>query len=170
MKSLKTGLTQGWCLEPDELDKVATAWPHLETLMLGAEFASSHIPRIDHTHILDLLRRCPGLTSLGLRFDATRVGTRTRTLAQEEVGELGDANDTVVYGGPACGSRLRTLSVCDSPIYSPGRVIAFFGYHCRFLKTVNFFENSSDEGGDVLLCAYSERWEVVTSFFYSSWS
>lgn len=102
-------------LTPREVTLVPTWWPRIRHLDLCPTYPSQgRIPSIDHTHLLDIVRGCPLLRFLGLRFDATQIPGKHQ-------------GDVEVF-------RLETLKVGESPIVSPSRVAAFLKRHFPHLK------------------------------------
>jgi hypothetical protein len=104
-RSLKhLGLAFGGVMDvnPELLRRIPTAcqWPQIRSLSLCGPYSDSRIPAINHTHVLSLLRECPTIDTLSLKFDTARI-------SGPEIEEYGTF------------PSLRELEVEDSPIYSP---------------------------------------------------
>jgi hypothetical protein len=134
---------------PEEVALYPTYWPNISKLKLSVEleFLDGRLPRINHTHIMELLSKCKNLHTLGLRFDATGVKT----------GEHFSAVD---------GNQLTALFVGDSPMYSLERVSAFLALHFPRLKALYSCTPDTSEGVLMYLGESSfgmgvHRWKLV---------
>lgn len=125
-----------WEMEVKNLSNITVAWPHIERLYLcNTASSEGRMPCINHRHIVEILRDCRSLVSLGLRFDTTHITGEELT--------------------PATPSRLQHLHVGDSPIVSPSLVIKFLKAQCPGLQSIaaSFLGDADD-----IRC---KRWIVV---------
>ncbi|KAJ3537504.1 hypothetical protein NMY22_g5563 [Coprinellus aureogranulatus] len=126
-------------LSPREIGLIPTWWPRIRHLDLCQQYPSEgRTPAIDHTHLLELVRGCPLLRFLGLRFDTTGIP-----------GEHQDHVETF---------RLEVLRVSGSPIVSPSRVAAFIRIHFPRLAKLDFKYNAVVEREPTLV---DRRWAAV---------
>ncbi|KAJ3518884.1 hypothetical protein NMY22_g13457 [Coprinellus aureogranulatus] len=138
LETLTVWLSKPLQLGPQDIERMGTAWPNMHRLDLCASFPSfGRLPAIDHTHLLSLLRGCPSIRYLGLRFDATRIG---------------ETDDDGTF-------LLRTLRVGGSPICSPSRVVGFIRKH--FPKLEELDDTPVDEVDDARFTMLEKRWGTV---------
>ncbi|KAJ3514213.1 hypothetical protein NMY22_g14816 [Coprinellus aureogranulatus] len=144
LETLHIALSAGVCLTPAYADSIPKAWPKIEKLKLGVRYPDSRIPLIDHTHLRAIIRGCPSLQTLGVRFDATK------------------AKGEEHFPGSLVFERLL---VGDSPIYHPARVATYLRSLCPNLQEVIYLEN--DERADNgFATMYEIRWSEVCSAIY----
>ncbi|KAF6763696.1 hypothetical protein DFP72DRAFT_1059755 [Ephemerocybe angulata] len=106
LRTLKIQISETIQLTPLQATQIPMYWPHIQELILCGSQLYYQPPLIDHSHILSIMASCRALTSVGLRFDSTRV----------------TGNET----SPTSLSRIRAFHVdCLSPILSPSRVLKF---------------------------------------------
>jgi hypothetical protein len=120
---LEINLVQDVWPTPEEVtQQFPIFWPNICSLKLSVDpdLPGHRLPRIDYTHVMELLRACRNIKILGLRFDATGIQTGEKVTGLD-------------------GNRLTALYVGDSPIYSPGRVIVFLYDHFPELKRLYTF-------------------------------
>ncbi|KAJ2924376.1 hypothetical protein H1R20_g12709, partial [Candolleomyces eurysporus] len=113
-------------LTSEQATTIPSAWPRIEKLVLNATRGvpmRTACPHIDHTHLTSILRGCPNLRVLGVRFDATQI-------REEQHNRSG--NEEEEYVDWQCG--LEKFDVGDSPILSPSPVVAFLTAHCPSLR------------------------------------
>jgi hypothetical protein len=136
-------------LTPEQAMKIPAAWPHIEKLSLGVRTrAPIRSPRIDHTHIAAILRGCPNLRCLQIRFDASQI-------QEEQHHSVENVEDADWKSG------LEEIHVGDSPILSPSLVAAFLTVHCPSLKRLHFCTCGDEETRQNLFSEYEERWRTV---------
>ncbi|KAF5332811.1 hypothetical protein D9611_005258 [Ephemerocybe angulata] len=123
---------------PDQAMRMSKAFPKMTRLHLRCHsFYSSFPPLIDHTHLLAILKGCPALKSLNIRFDATRI--------------------TGLESVPGFSSSLSKLHVGDSHICSPTRVADFINANLEALDELTSYDNGCFGGYNI----FHERWKVV---------
>ncbi|RXW19728.1 hypothetical protein EST38_g6122 [Candolleomyces aberdarensis] len=146
---LEVNLVEDVWPTPEEVTQQFPAfWPNISSLKLSVDpdILDHRLPRINYTHIMELLRACRNIRTLGLRFDATGIRRG------EKITEVD-------------GSRLSALFVGDSPIYSPERVSEFLGEHFPQLEGLHTF--TSEESiermytDEMPLPMYTHRWVEV---------
>jgi hypothetical protein len=139
-----------WPIPEEVTQRFPASWPNISSLKLSVDpdFLDHRLPRIDHTHVVELLRACRNIRTLGLRFDATGIQIGEKIAGLE-------------------GNRLSTLYVGDSPIYSPGRVAGFLGVHfpelerlCTF-TSIESYERARAEP-ELPVPMYIYRWMDVS--------
>jgi hypothetical protein len=139
-------------LTSEQAMKIPAAWPHIEKLSLGARtwapIRTASCPRIDHTHIAAILRGCPNLRCLQIRFDASQI--------QEEQHHSAENVEDAYWK-----SGLEEMHVGDSPIVSPSRVAAFLTVHCPSLERFHFCTCGDEETRQNLFSGYEELWGTV---------
>jgi hypothetical protein len=123
-------------LTPEEVKMIPIVWPNIEELSLLSSCAY-RIPRIDHTHLLELTYNCRHLQTLEFTFDATKITGEERHLARPGL----------------AAARIDTLSVDHSPIESPSQVATFLALHYPDLKRLWYEQSSPDP--------YAKRWWAV---------
>lgn len=98
----------------DELEDLATKWPHLETLLLNAEplFLDEAAFTLDLRALLPFARHCPRLRHLGLYINATEAEIPSSYTPLEPF------------------SALRTLSVGTSHVRDTSAVATFLSRIC----------------------------------------
>ncbi|TEB32537.1 hypothetical protein FA13DRAFT_1731744 [Coprinellus micaceus] len=103
----------------EEIGKFTETWPRLQHLDLcPMQYSRGLVPTLDHNDLLKFLQALPLLRYLGLRFDATQLGSD--------------------QGPPALGPfQLRTLRVGESPIRSPSRVVKYLKDHFPDLEELD---------------------------------
>lgn len=125
---------------PRDATLISTSWPLLHYLDI-CPFIPSHgrTPNIQHTDVLTILRGCPALRILGVRFDATHI------TGQEDP--------------PLLPFRLKTFYVGESPICSPSSVANFFETHLPYLEKLdaNYILPSNVSRPNML----DKRWAAV---------
>ncbi|KAF6741111.1 hypothetical protein DFP72DRAFT_1119850 [Ephemerocybe angulata] len=144
LRRLTIQIAQTIQLTPLQVTQIPVSWPHIEELILCGPALYYQPPLIDHTHILSVMASCRSLTTIGLRFDSTRI----------------TGNET----SPTSLSRIRAFHVdCLSPIVSPSRVLKFMS--ANFSKTMPFLlqNGSSFEEHDTAPQPIGsfQRWEAV---------
>ncbi|KAJ3534016.1 hypothetical protein NMY22_g7097 [Coprinellus aureogranulatus] len=126
-------------LSPRETALIPTWWPHIQHLDICQQYPSlGRMPAIDHTHLLDLVRGCPLLRYLGLRFDTTQIPGK--------------------HQDPVEIFRLEVLRVGESPIVSPSRVAAFLKRHFPRLEKLDFDYETVMQRETTIL---DKRWAAV---------
>lgn len=137
LEILSIGLPYTLHVTPAVIADIPICWPRLRHLHLCPFLSTSCPPSINHTHILDLSQRLPGLEALGIQFDATWV-----------TGQEG------VVGQP---SQLRRLHVGRSPICSPSAVLSLLRSNFPKLKSlrIHYTARPKDDG------LFKERWQAV---------
>lgn len=141
LESLTMQSKGGVHLTPDVVDSIVSAWPRMRHLDLCPTYPSfGRIPSIDHTHLLPILRGCPSLDFLGLRFDTTQMAAKEQATGQPST------------------FRLRTLRVGESPICSPARVVEFLQRHFPVLTKLDRSYDSIPGRSPTML---DKRWASV---------
>ncbi|KAJ3518441.1 hypothetical protein NMY22_g13677 [Coprinellus aureogranulatus] len=126
-------------LSPREAALIPTWWPHIRHLDLCQQYPSlGRMPAIDHTHLLDLVRGCPLLRYLGLRFDTTQIPGK--------------------HQGPVETFQLEVLRAGESPIVSPSRVAGFLKRHFPRLEKLDFDYETVVQRETTIL---DKRWAAV---------
>ncbi|KAF6761375.1 hypothetical protein DFP72DRAFT_842932 [Ephemerocybe angulata] len=139
LKDLTIHVPEHVKVTPMLLSQIPAAWPKIVSLYLDDFLqGAGRIPLIDHTHVTSLLKGVPSIRHLGIVFDATKI---TDSVSNSD--------------GPF---PLLTLSVGDSTIYSPSRVLAWI--KARFPKLNNL--NSVDSMNEAL-DRQSKRWLRVVN-------
>ncbi|KAF6748338.1 hypothetical protein DFP72DRAFT_916445 [Ephemerocybe angulata] len=109
-------------LTPEQAMQMSRSFPNMTHLQLSWDsFYNSFPPLIDHTHLLAILRGCPALATLKVRFDATRISG--------------------LESNPGFTSRVTQLHVGDSLICSPTRVAAFVTANFGALEKLSAYKN-----------------------------
>jgi hypothetical protein len=136
-------------LTPEHADLIPTVWSRIERLVLNTTMNDSWTlsPRIDHTHLTNILRGCSRLRVLGVRFNATLI-------KDEPSSSLGPTKEWEWVA-----STLEELQVGDSPILSPSRVVAFLRVHCPAIKKLEHAGYRHPGQGSLIL--YDKRWKDV---------
>ncbi|KAK7001358.1 hypothetical protein R3P38DRAFT_3048711 [Favolaschia claudopus] len=152
--ALQTGY--GIDIDNDFINKIAEAWPQLETLSLSPKFqASVYIPQVTLAGLIPLAQNCRCLTSLTLVLNATVLDIHPR----ERPGN-GISNEALVK-----------LDVVESPISSPAAVASFLSAIFPELQQVLSRE---DEERNTLAPHWEEdveKWDMVgdlVQFFAST--
>ncbi|KAJ2924375.1 hypothetical protein H1R20_g12707, partial [Candolleomyces eurysporus] len=143
-------------LTPAQVEIIPAAWPQIEELVLNADSWGSvwtARPRIDHTHLTTMLRGCPNLHVLGIRFDATQIGREqhNQSPAQEE-------KEDVEW---QCG--LEELLVSDSPILSSSQMAAFLTAHVPRLRKLYCSRPYPPTANAEFFTEHKQRWKDVAS-------
>ncbi|KAF6753279.1 hypothetical protein DFP72DRAFT_849282 [Ephemerocybe angulata] len=137
LKQLTIHVPEHVKITPMLLSQIPTAWPKMVTLYIDDYVqAAGRIPLIDHTHVSTLLKRAPSIRHLGIVFDATKI-----------TDSVSNSN------GPF---PLLILSVGDSAIYSPSRVLAWIKNQfpeLENLRSIAYMNEALDR--------QSKRWERV---------
>ncbi|KAJ2927026.1 hypothetical protein H1R20_g10043, partial [Candolleomyces eurysporus] len=136
-------------LTPEHAEMIPTVWSRIGTLILNTTMTDSWTlsPRIDHTHLTTILRGCPRLRVLGVRFNAIQI-------KDEPSSSLGRPREW-----EWATSTLEELWVGDSPILSPSRVAAFLRVHCPAMKKLEYSRYSDPLQGSLIW--YDQRWKDV---------
>ncbi|KAF5337256.1 hypothetical protein D9611_002913 [Ephemerocybe angulata] len=104
----------------EDIPAIRDAWPKMCSLnLLPTQACHSRIPAINHTHVLEILKGCPNLDILALRFDTTQ-------LTDEEA----EAD---------CKFDLGILCVGASPIWSPSIVAKFIRSYFPDLRRLGVY-------------------------------
>jgi hypothetical protein len=132
-------------LSPSKLSEIPEWWPRLQHLDLCTGHpCRGRMPTLDHTHLLELLRRCPSLRFLGLRFDTTQLRPGDDTQGATET------------------FRLETLRVGESPICSPFQVATFIRKYFPTLKKLDMYYVPEADAQPSAECALlNKRWAAV---------
>ncbi|KAF7313054.1 hypothetical protein MKEN_00990500 [Mycena kentingensis (nom. inval.)] len=133
-------LTDGLLLD------IAGAWGGtLQHLQLQPEELAHESKDVTLSGVYELVQRCPRLSYLTLRLDATRLPPAVLMPASEE---------------------LLSLEVCDSPIEDPEGVARFLTSAFPSLKVLRYYSDDMDVPADaapqvVAAKAFEKRWEKV---------
>ncbi|TEB32529.1 hypothetical protein FA13DRAFT_1709068 [Coprinellus micaceus] len=132
-------------LSPSKLSEILEWWPCLQHLDLCTGHpCRGQMPALDHTHLLELLRRCPSLRFLGLRFDTTQLRPGDDTQGATET------------------FRLETLRVGESPICSLFQVATFIRKYFPTLKKLDMYYVPEADAQPSAECALlNKRWAAV---------
>ncbi|KAF5334537.1 hypothetical protein D9611_013788 [Ephemerocybe angulata] len=140
LKSLEISIDKNICLTRAEASQIPTCWPEIRDLKLWCH-SWRDVAVIDHTDILSILRGCPGLKSLALRFDAS-------TITGDELGPTTSA------------FRLHSLLLDgDIPISSPSRVLQFLQTVFSTQHLILSFVEGGLQNRETLL--FQQRWKLV---------
>ncbi|KAF6749330.1 hypothetical protein DFP72DRAFT_1173686 [Ephemerocybe angulata] len=124
----------------DEANKIADAWPQLQSLCLAPTgYRCNRVPSINHKHLVHLLKKLRRLMFLGLQFDTTQL-TDHEPLPTEE-------------------SSLKSFLVGASPICSPSRVVTFIKANIPNLEELYLGYKGS--GSNPQTTMLDKRWDVV---------
>ncbi|KAF6741767.1 hypothetical protein DFP72DRAFT_229186 [Ephemerocybe angulata] len=120
LAKLKLCFEGGVQVRAEDIPAIRDAWPEMCSLdLLPTEGCRSRMPVINHTHVLEILKGCPNLNLLALRFDTTQ-------LTDEEA----EAD---------CQFDLGTLCVGASPICSPSIVAKFIRSYFPELRILGVY-------------------------------
>jgi hypothetical protein len=141
-------------LGDDELERMALAWPKLDSLNLilhGARPTTTPPPRITLHGLATLLKHCPMRSELTLVLDARNIGTPI----------VNDRTDDI------CNRMITRLDVNDSPIGDPGDVARFLYRILPNLEGIDMCYGSRYAHYDVaqlspLAQDYYSRWTDVS--------
>jgi hypothetical protein len=73
LRGVQLSFMDGIWLTQEQTEAIPTAWPNIQCFRLHNDYDSSRIPRVNHTHLLQLAYRCRELRSLGFPFDASQI-------------------------------------------------------------------------------------------------
>ncbi|KAF5332698.1 hypothetical protein D9611_005275 [Ephemerocybe angulata] len=137
LQELSLNLVAPIRLSPDGIEQIIMSFREIEKLELhrGIYPTFRPPPLVDHTHLIALLQGRTSLKALAMPLDMSKAN-----------------------GEKACGApfALTKLSVGDSPIYSPSKVVAFLKANCPGVKALSY-ARCSESGASI----FSRRWEVV---------
>ncbi|KAF5313383.1 hypothetical protein D9611_008459 [Ephemerocybe angulata] len=155
LETLSLNILVGVNLNSDDIKAIIENFPQLVKLKVDTGAFDSRLPRIDHTHVLQLLYKLPHLKKLGLRFDATSI---PRDQSEEP------ALDNLVTNDQP--SQVIKLWVGDSPICSPSNTAKFFEAHCPKLRMENVFPRPVELNTPETMPAvmYQRRWKAVANY------
>ncbi|KAF6761314.1 hypothetical protein DFP72DRAFT_1165762 [Ephemerocybe angulata] len=137
LQELSLNLVAPIRLSPDDIEQIIMSFREIEKLELhrGIYPTFRPPPLVDHTHLIALLQGRTSLKALAMPLDMSK------------------ANGEKARGAPFA---LTKLSVGDSPIYSPSKVVAFLKANCPGVKALRY-ARGSESGASI----FSRRWEVV---------
>jgi hypothetical protein len=78
LRDVTLNVGDGVWLTPDQAATIPTAWPEIQTFH---SYNYGRIPRINHTHLLEVAFHCLHLRSLSLSFDACQIRGEERHLS-----------------------------------------------------------------------------------------
>ncbi|KAJ6461931.1 hypothetical protein C8R47DRAFT_1327345 [Mycena vitilis] len=137
----------GFDLDDAAVDRLTTAWPHLQELTLRTNMMSPRI-RLTLNALRSLAAHCPQLNSLDIEFNPASLPSATD-------------------GGRVVQESLESLSVGCSPILKPGPVARYLSSlfpNLRSISTAREDEDNEDpeeveEWGQAI--SYHRRWKQV---------
>ncbi|KAH7930960.1 hypothetical protein BV22DRAFT_19209 [Leucogyrophana mollusca] len=128
--NLRTLNIKSFCssgLDDDDLDRLASSWPLLETFILGTEHNWYTPAKLTHRGLLALLSRCPRLRSLGLVFDATTIGPPS--LDKPGCGAMNVNITTLDVGNSAVGEALFVAAFLSAILPNVKTILRLDSFH-----------------------------------------